>query len=218
MMHWFRKRKRKDDFRPSVSSDMGPDEFSRVYDLTFQHRERVLPQAFKLDFWEDTPLVRFPLERGLLRNDILDMGCGSGEVDIIFGLRGYRVCGVDIYPYAIEIAERHLRGHEGLAGSVRFVMGNIEEIDLKERFNTALIYHTLEHVMNPHRALAQTIRHLNPGARIIVEVPYRKAYRDRTHLRTFSPGSLRKLLTGFSDSVEVTHLKERRTIFGVAQV
>ena len=197
---------------------MAPDEFIRVYDLTFQHRERVLPEAFRLDFWEDTPLVQFPLERGLLRNDILDMGCGSGEVDIIFGLRGYRVCGVDISPYAIEIAEKHLRDQEGLSGRVQFVIGNIEEIDLGERFNTALIYHTLEHVMNPHRALAQTIRHLNPGARIIVEVPYRKAYRDRTHLRTFSPGSLKKLLAAFSDKIEVTHLKERRTIFGVVQV
>jgi len=197
---------------------MAPDEFSRVYDLTFQHRERVLPEAFKLDFWENTPLVQFPLERGLLRNDILDMGCGSGEVDIIFGLRGFRVCGVDISPYAVEIAERHLRVHEGLSARVRFVVGDIEEIDLGEQFNTALIYHTLEHVMNPHRALAQTIRHLNPGARIVVEVPYRKAYRDRTHLRTFSPGSVRKLLTAFSDRVEITHLKERRTIFGVVQV
>jgi 2-polyprenyl-3-methyl-5-hydroxy-6-metoxy-1,4-benzoquinol methylase len=217
-MHWFRKKRKNSDFRPSVSRDMGSDEFTRVYDLTFQHRERVLPEAFRLDFWENTPLVQFPLERRLLRNDILDVGCGSGEVDIIFGLRGYRVCGVDISPYAIEIAKRHLSEHAELSESVRFLTGNIEEIDLEERFNTALIYHTLEHVMNPHRTLAQTVRFLNPGSKIIVEVPYRKAYRDRTHLRCFSPRSLKRLLAAFSDRIDITHLRDRRTIFAVVEV
>jgi 2-polyprenyl-3-methyl-5-hydroxy-6-metoxy-1,4-benzoquinol methylase len=211
------KKRRDHDLRPHVSKDMTPEEFARIYDLTFQYRERVLPEAFTLKFWEDKEAVRLPLERGLLRNDILDVGCGSGEIDIILGMKGYRICGLDISPYAIEIANRHLREHPELATRVRFVTGDIEDIELKDRFNTALIYHTLEHVMNPHRTLEKTIRFLNPGAKIMVEVPYKKAYRDRTHLRIFSPRSLKRLLTDFSNRVDVTHFRERRTIFAVVE-
>ena len=58
----------------------------------------------------------------------------------------------------------------------------------------------------------------NFGARILVEVPYKKAYGDRTHLRYFSPRKLRRLLSVFSKGVEVIHLKERRTIFAVVDV
>ncbi len=197
---------------------MSLDEFVRVYDLTFQYRERVLPEAFTLEFWEKSDVVRFPLERGLLRNNILDVGCGSGEIDIILGMKGYNVYGLDISPYAIEIANKHLRKYPELSGKVRFVTGNIEEIDLVDRFNTAIIYHTLEHVMNPHRTLEQTTRFLNPGARILLEVPYKKAYRDRTHLRRFSPRKMKRLLSAFSNRVEVIHFKERRTILAVVDV
>jgi SAM-dependent methyltransferase len=219
VMRFLRRGKKVDhDPRPRVSADITPDDFVRINDLTFQYRERVHPEAFTLEFWEQSEIVQIPLGRGLLRNDILDVGCGSGEIDIIFGMKGYNVCGLDISPYAIEIANRHLSEHQGLPGRVWFVNGNIEEIDLKERFNTALIYHALEHVLNPERTLEQTIRFLNRGAKILVEVPYKKAYRDRTHLRHFSPGKLRWLLSGLSDKVEVTHLKKRRTIFAVVDL
>jgi len=219
MVRLLKRKKRIDsDSRPYVSKRMSADEFARVYDLTFQYRQKVLPEAFTLEFWEKRDAVRLPLERGLVRNDILDVGCGSGEIDIIFGMKGYNVCGVDISPYAIEIANGHLRRYPDLSGTVRFLNGNIEEMDLTERFNTALIYHTLEHVMDPHRTLDQTIRFLNPGAKMLLEVPYKKAYRDRTHLRRFSPGKLKKLLSAFSSRVEVIHFKERRTIFAVVDV
>ncbi len=213
-----RKKKISNDSRPYVSKSISPDEFVRVYDLTFEYRQRVLPEAFTLEFWEKSHAVCLPLERGLLRNDILDVGCGSGEIDIIFGMKGYNVCGVDISPYAIEIANGHLKEHPELSGRVRFVNGNIEEMDLTDRFNTALIYHTLEHVMDPKRTLDQTIRFLNPGAKILVEVPYKKAYRDRTHLRRFTPGKLKRFLSAFSNEVEVIHFRERRTIFAVVDV
>ncbi|MDY6793028.1 MAG: class I SAM-dependent methyltransferase [Thermodesulfobacteriota bacterium] len=213
-----RKKKMDNDPRSYISKDISLDEFAKVYDETFQYREKVLPEAFTLEFWEKNDLVRLTLESGHLKNDILDVGCGSGEIDIIYGMKGYHVCGLDISQYAIEIAEKHLKNHPQLSGKIRFINGNIEEIDLTDRFNTAIIFHTLEHVINPHRTLEQTIRFLNPGAKILVEVPYKKSYRDRTDLRHFSPRKLRGLLSAFSNSVEVIHFKERRTIYAVVEL
>jgi 2-polyprenyl-3-methyl-5-hydroxy-6-metoxy-1,4-benzoquinol methylase len=219
-MMWKIRRKKRidDDPRPYISKDIPLDEFAKVYDETFHYREKVLPEAFTLEFWEKNDLVRFTLESGYLKNDILDVGCGSGEIDIIYGMKGYNVFGLDISQYAIEIAERHLKRHPQLSDKVRFINGNIEEIDLVDRFNTAIIYHTLEHVINPHRTIEQTIRFLNPRAKILVEVPYKKSYRDRTDLRHFSPRKLKKLLSYFSSRVEVIHFKKRRTIFAVADM
>ena len=99
MVRLFRRRKKiSEDTRPRASRDMSPDEFARLYDLTFQYQERILPEAFTLESWEKREVVRFPLERGLLRNDILDVGWGSGEIDIIFGMKGYNMCGLDNFP------------------------------------------------------------------------------------------------------------------------
>lgn len=92
------KKKISEDTRPRASRDMSPDEFTRLYDLTFQYRERILPEAFSLEPWEKSEVVRFSLERGLLRNDILDVGRGAGEIDIIFGMKGYNICGLDDFP------------------------------------------------------------------------------------------------------------------------
>jgi 2-polyprenyl-3-methyl-5-hydroxy-6-metoxy-1,4-benzoquinol methylase len=218
-MRWFKRKERIDrDTRPHVSKEMSPEEFAKAYDLTFQYREEVLPEAFTLEFWERSNLVQFPLQRELLRNDILDVGCGSGEIDIIFGMKGYQICGLDVSPYAIEIAKRHLGNHPELQGKVRFINGNIEEINLTDRSNTALMFHTLEHVIDPERAMAKTIDHLNPCAKVLVEVPFKKAYRDRTHLRQFTPRKLKSLLSAFSKAVEVIHLKEKRTIFAIVEI
>ncbi len=219
MVRFIRRKDKADgDPRPQASKKMSADEFARVYDMTFQYRQKVLPEAFTLEFWQKSEAVRLPLERSLLRNDILDVGCGSGEIDIIFGMEGYNVCGLDISPYAIEIANGHLSAYPELSGRVRFLVGNIEQIELNDRFNTAIIFHTLEHVMDPHRTLEQTVRFLNPGAKVLVEVPYKKAYSDKTHLRRFSPRKLKRLLSDFSNTIEVIHFKKRRTIFAVVDV
>lgn len=43
------KKKNSEDTRPRASRDMSPDEFAKLYDLTFQYRERILPEAFTLE-------------------------------------------------------------------------------------------------------------------------------------------------------------------------
>jgi len=47
-----RKKRIDDDPRPYVTKDISPDEFAKVYDMTFQYREKVQPEAFTLEFWE----------------------------------------------------------------------------------------------------------------------------------------------------------------------
>jgi SAM-dependent methyltransferase len=44
-------------------------------------------------------------ERGEVKGDVVDAGCGTGEHSIFFASRGHRVLGVDSAPLAIERAK-----------------------------------------------------------------------------------------------------------------
>ncbi len=67
-------------------------------------------------------------------------------------------------------------------------------------------------------SMEQKIRFCNSGAKTLVEVPYKKACKDGTVLKRFSPGRLKRFLSAFSSSVEVIHFKQRRTIFAIVDV
>ncbi|MET0699478.1 MAG: class I SAM-dependent methyltransferase [Mycobacterium sp.] len=53
---------------------------------------------------EPQPAIIALEQTGLIRGDIIDIGCGAGEHTILLTRLGYRVTGVDFAPHAIEAA------------------------------------------------------------------------------------------------------------------
>lgn len=75
-------------------------------------------------------------DAGVLRGDVLDAGCGSGENALFLARLGYRVIGMDISRVAVKKA-REKAAAEGLA--VAFEVGDALALDsYEEQFDTVL--------------------------------------------------------------------------------
>lgn len=213
-----RKRRQDDDPRMRVTKDISPSDFVLVNDQSYTYREKVLPQASTVEFWENSGLVNFLINNPFLKNDVLDVGCGSGEIDIILARKGFVVTGIDISPYAVNMANALAEKYPDCNGRLRFVVGDIESIAFEKRFSSAIISHTFEHVIHPDKVMENVIRFLEPGSYVLVAVPNKKAWRDRTHLRYYTERSMRKFLSRYSDSLITEVDNHERMIFASAKI
>ncbi|MDD5242918.1 MAG: methyltransferase domain-containing protein [Syntrophorhabdaceae bacterium] len=213
-----RKRREDDDPRIRVTKDISPSDFVLVNDQSYVYREKVLPEASTVEFWENSGLVNFLINNPFLKNEILDVGCGSGEIDIILARRGCTVTGIDISSYAVNMAQALAEKYPDCHDRVRFVVGDMESISFERRFSSAIISHTFEHVINPDKVMENVIRFLEPGSYILVAVPNKKAWRDRTHLRYYTERSMRKFLSRYSDTFSTEVDNHEKMIFASAKI
>jgi SAM-dependent methyltransferase len=99
------------------------------------------------------------------RNDVLDLGCGTGIAARAIASRpGFKgsVLGIDLSDHLVQAATRHAAG-EGLSNRVRFKVGDSQTLDLRPAAFDAVIAHTLfSHLGEPAKVLAEMRRVLRP--------------------------------------------------------
>lgn len=118
-----------------------------------------------------------------LRGDILDIGCGIGDM-----LR-YRpgTVGVDVNPMTVEWCVRH--------GLDARLMEPDRLPFAADAFDGAILDNVLEHLSDPDPLLGETRRVLKPGATLIAGVPGRRGYAsDPDHKRFYDAASLVDLM------------------------
>lgn len=139
---------------------------------------------------------------------VLDVGCWAGDLGRVLIDRGCRVSGFEIDADAAAIAAEHLDA---------VVVGDLDAAPLSGHFEAgsfdAIIFaDVLEHVMDPVGVLADSVRLLAPGGRIVISIPnvthgslrlalLQGRWRttdtgllDRTHIRFFSREGLVRLV------------------------
>jgi arsenite methyltransferase len=97
----------------------------------------------------------------------VDVGCGTGPVARRMASRSSRaqIIGVEPSPELVEHARRLA---EGIA-NLRFETGKGEALPFEDGAADAIIFHTvLCHVVNPVELLAEAMRVLRPGGRLVV--------------------------------------------------
>ena len=97
-----------------------------------------------------------------LKGHILDIGCGTGEIDIWLARtkRDVRITGVDVCREALEVAEKH-RALEPveLYQRLSFCESVIEKLPFADRsFDSCLISHTLEHIRREPRRISRAVQ------------------------------------------------------------
>jgi SAM-dependent methyltransferase len=133
--------------------------------------------------------------------DLLEIGCGHGEVLLAARNRGFRVSGIELSAHAASIANRCL-------ASPAVSVGTLETQSLAhDRFGAVLAADVIEHVRDPQGWLRRIHELLAPGGILLLVTPSldswtRRLLRTRwmeykvEHLYYFSAVSIRRLLEG----------------------
>lgn len=136
---------------------------------------------------------------------VLDVGCGVGRWSRELAARGARVTGVDFSPTMIEEARRRA-AEQGVLGSCRFLVQDLAQLDVGEKYDLVLCVTVLQHILDTQRlraALRRLAEHLAAGGTLILleAAPVRpvrscdtaifQARERREYLRLFAECGLR---------------------------
>jgi ubiquinone/menaquinone biosynthesis C-methylase UbiE len=115
---------------------------------------------------------------------IADAGCGTGRYALALADRGARVAGLDLSTAMLGKA----RGKDG-TGRVCWIAGDAETPPLRDGlFDAVLAFLVIQHLQGWRPALAEWLRLLRPGGRLLVATTSRT--RIRGHLIRFFPGAV----------------------------
>lgn len=141
---------------------------------------------------------------------VLEIGCGEGQ--LINYVKANHKLGVDISPSRIKQANNNARK---IGANTKFLVRNAENLSLgSKKFDVIICSEVIEHLPHPEKFLRETKKVMNENARLILTTPnYFSIKRllakvvtgrsgDKTHLRTYSHQSLKKLLEKEGFSVE----------------
>jgi SAM-dependent methyltransferase len=125
-----------------------------------------------VEHYGDHATNRMAVERAQLRPDdlVVDIGCGSGEAvrEAAARLQGGRVTGVDPTPAMIRFARELSSSHAG-RDRIQFLAGSAEDLPLPDASATvAMAINSLHHWQNPTAGLAEAMRVLAPGGRLLI--------------------------------------------------
>lgn len=141
--------------------------------------------------------------------DILDVGCGRGELAEEFVRKGNRVVGIDaLPPDAVSPAlDLYIQENLLIAG-----LDNVKKRLGSQQFDKILLLDVIEHLPDPESLLRDCRALLRPGGQLIVSVPnvanisvrlmlligkfeyMARGILDRTHLRFFTRRTIQKTL------------------------
>jgi ubiquinone/menaquinone biosynthesis C-methylase UbiE len=116
---------------------------------------------------------------------VLDIGCGTGFLALRFAELGHTVTGIDLSPQMIERATRKA---EQAGFELDFRVGDASALDCgDESYDIVAARHVVWNLPNPERGVAEWLRVLRPGGRLILiegrwaddEFPATKGHRAR---------------------------------------
>jgi SAM-dependent methyltransferase len=115
----------------------------------------------------DTPWHRMAIPHlpDLQDKRVLEIGCGRGGFSAHLAERGADLVAADFSPAAVRMATRRLEPHAGAEA----VVADIEAIPFERgTFDVVISLDTLEHVPHPTLAVAELVRVLRPGGKLIL--------------------------------------------------
>lgn len=116
---------------------------------------------------------------------LLDLGCGRGDLAIAYAKRGVNVIGVDYSTAGINLAKKNLKNQsKDIQKRVRFFVMDAKKLQFKENtFDVITSVDVFEHLYKEELEIAmdEISRVLKPGGTLFVHTETNKVYLDFTH-------------------------------------
>ncbi len=133
------------------------------------------------------------------RLEVLNAGCGSGELSLLLARAGHRVLGIDPAEEYVRLAA-DLAGRAGVP-NVSFAVSSIEAFPEDRAFDCVLATDVLEHIEDDGAAFAKLVRLTRPDGLVLITVPagqWLYGFHDESigHYRRYSRATLRRLVGG----------------------
>jgi 2-polyprenyl-3-methyl-5-hydroxy-6-metoxy-1,4-benzoquinol methylase len=183
-------------------------DLAATYREMYQERSASNSFAFTLDFWKDHFATRTVCESAEISGKVLDLGCGTGEIDIWLAREkaDIRIDAVDLCAEALEVACAHLAEETAdVRKRISFHQSIVESLPFAgNSFDSCFISHTLEHITDHGPIFGEIYRVLKPGAPVTIIVPFDHCHDDPTHVWHFRSKELAAHLSCFGSSVSVS--------------
>jgi glycosyltransferase involved in cell wall biosynthesis len=129
--------------------------------------------------------VRFSEIAKLCRGNVLDVGCGTGNLSDFYS---GDYTGIDISSVAVKIAKELRRD------SAKFETGDFTSpsFQIFTHFDTIVLTEFLEHIDNDDDVIKNISKIMKPNTRLIIGVPNSNKVPDESHVREFTIPQLRK--------------------------
>ncbi|MGB9715902.1 MAG: class I SAM-dependent methyltransferase [Thermodesulfovibrionales bacterium] len=194
---------------------------SKYYPVNYRTRKMLNPELIeskiktfrikrKALFFKNPWFINFPQDA-----NVLDIGCGAGELLLRLKELGCNAYGIDID----EMTSKYLREVMNL---------NVITCDIEngtsfqsDFFDVVIMRHSLEHVYNPQKVLNEIRRTLKPSGLLLIGVPNIDSFVAKftgqywgdldvpRHLFHFSPSTIRILLRNASFSIQKIYYELR---------
>jgi len=154
----------------------------------------------KVDLYANT---KYQIILDYLKNqppsNILNVGCGSGELSFLLAEMGHTVVSIDPVSEYIDLANRTLeKDYPHLTGKCTFRVGLIEDILEVQKYDCVIATDVLEHIEDDKKMLRDLFKIIRPLGKIFITVPALPSlfgYHDKSlgHFRRYTKNSLKQL-------------------------
>lgn len=132
----------------------------------------------------------------LIKGNVLDFGCNHGACTFLLcdNKQVNKIIGIDLNKDSLDVALNTKKKYSNC--NIDFICSNILDIELEEKFDTIVSFHTLEHIYpdDIDFVLTKLFNSLNINGFFIVSIPYEKAFDDGSqHVAFYNENTLSKL-------------------------
>jgi SAM-dependent methyltransferase len=135
--------------------------------------------------------------------DILEVGCGNGNLTVLLAQHARRLVSVDIDAHLVEFA----RSRTAHLANVSVRRADATQLVVEQQFDSVILLDVLEHIEDDGIVLAMLRQGLRPGGRIVIKVPaipflYNRLDRAVGHYRRYGRSQLRRVMgaAGFCET------------------
>ncbi|MEI8005440.1 MAG: glycosyltransferase, partial [Bacteroidota bacterium] len=182
----------------------------KTYHNKQKHHNNDIQRVIAKDQWSQgvnherhqTELDRFEITSTAIKGkDILEVGCGNGDLSVFLAKRNYYVTGIDISPEGIKQCKEYAKSQNISELAIFFEMDGTTLNFPDNSFDSIIFSEVFEHVSSSRIFIQEGIRVLKPGGRIYISVPDSLKIHWPGHIRFFTKTSLQDELSQYSDNL-----------------